>query len=183
MICCLIVDVDDNDITPQLSHRDKLIIFVTWLISVSSPLSPLFPTSLLQNVIMSSTTRPRTAKPRGICKYYTTLYGCLSGSSCKFLHGTTEQLDPRNPLLTPYDESKRCRFYAKGQSSRTNFLLPLSCLFPGFCRHSDQCWFKHIVNRPEVTPSLAREEEDLQNDPCSICFEKPATYGLLCTFP
>ena len=61
-----------------------------------------------------TTTRPRTTKPRGICKYYTTPRGCFAGSSCKFLHGTPEQLDPQNPLLTPHDESKRCIFYAQG---------------------------------------------------------------------
>lgn len=129
-----------------------------------------------------TTIRPRTTKPRGICKYYTTPRGCFAGSSCKFLHGTPEQLDPQNPLLTPHDESKRCIFYAQGQYFSANLLQILSHLFSGFCRRGDKCWFKHIVNQSQVTPSTAPEEEDLQNDPCSICFEKPATYGLLCTF-
>lgn len=130
----------------------------------------------------TTTTRPRTTKPRGICKYYTTPRGCFAGSSCKFLHGTPEQLDPQNTLLTPHDESKRCKFYAQGPSFSANILRIPSHLFPGFCRRGDLCWFKHVVNQSQVIPSTTLEEEDLKNDPCSICFEKPAIYGLLCMF-
>ncbi|KAJ3567348.1 hypothetical protein NP233_g6419 [Leucocoprinus birnbaumii] len=111
---------------------------------------------------MSSNLRPRTTKPRGICKYYTTPRGCLAGSSCKFLHGGAEQLDPQDSLLTPYDEAKRCKFYAQG-----------------YCRRGDQCWFKHIARLPAVSTSQLDKNDDLQNDPCSICFETPVTYGLL----
>ncbi|KAJ7066758.1 hypothetical protein C8F01DRAFT_982015 [Mycena amicta] len=53
---------------------------------------------------------------------------------------------------TPYDLSKTCRFYARG-----------------FCKHGAKCWFSHDRE------ALIEEEDDL----CSICFEKPVTYGLL----
>jgi E3 ubiquitin-protein ligase makorin len=133
-----------------------------------------------------SDVRPRTTNPRGICKYHTNPRGCPHGSSCKFLHGVAEQLDPQDRLLTPYDESKRCRFYAQGQYCAAHCLnsSPHFLLLVGFCRHGDQCWFKHIPEDPG--PSQRREllgEDDSQNEPCSICFEKPVTYGLLCTFP
>ena len=54
--------------------------------------------------------------------------------------------------LTPYDKSKVCRFYAAG-----------------YCKNGECCWFRH------VDPPKASEEEDL----CSICYDKPVTYGLL----
>ncbi|KAJ7043469.1 hypothetical protein C8F04DRAFT_943293 [Mycena alexandri] len=56
---------------------------------------------------------------------------------------------------TSYDRAKTCRFYASG-----------------FCKHGAQCWFSHVKGKEKE----AIEEED---DLCSICFDKPATYGLL----
>ncbi|KAF9453513.1 hypothetical protein P691DRAFT_658377 [Macrolepiota fuliginosa MF-IS2] len=114
---------------------------------------------------MSSNIRPRTSKPRGICKYYTLPRGCFAGSACKFLHGDPEHHDSRGPkhLLTPYDESKRCKYYANG-----------------FCRHGDHCWFKHTTDdAPPVSCDVEQRSDDQQDEPCSICFEKPVTYGLL----
>ncbi|KAF7770559.1 hypothetical protein Agabi119p4_6533 [Agaricus bisporus var. burnettii] len=93
--------------------------------------------------------RPSTSKPRGVCRYYASQHGCFAGAACKFLHPDSS--------LTPYDQSKRCKFYAQG-----------------FCRRGDQCWFKHTVDVPS-----ADDDRDSQNDPCSICFEMPVTYGLL----
>jgi len=46
---------------------------------------------------------------------------------------------------------------------------------PGFCKRGDACWFIHATDSKEV--STEEEDEEL----CSICFEKPATYGLLST--
>ncbi|KAJ7281771.1 hypothetical protein C8J57DRAFT_1298515 [Mycena rebaudengoi] len=91
--------------------------------------------------------RPVTSKARGICKYYATDRGCFAGRNCKFLHGDAK--------LTPYDQSKTCRFYAAG-----------------FCKRGAQCWFSHAKGKEK---EVIEDEDDL----CSICFEKPITYGLL----
>ncbi|EJF64258.1 hypothetical protein DICSQDRAFT_53855 [Dichomitus squalens LYAD-421 SS1] len=104
----------------------------------------------------SNVNRPVTSKPRGICAYYKTDRGCYQGDKCKFLHGESER-------LTPFDKSKLCRFYAAG-----------------FCRRGDQCWFKHVDSATPGSssrepPSDPHEEEYL----CSICYDKPTTYGLL----
>ncbi|KAJ7224399.1 hypothetical protein GGX14DRAFT_351591 [Mycena pura] len=98
---------------------------------------------------MSATSRPATSKPRGICKYYATERGCFNGRKCKFLHGETA-------THTPYDQAKTCRFYAAG-----------------FCKRGPQCWFSHAKGKG--SEQLIDDEDDL----CSICFEKPITYGLL----
>ncbi|KDQ61564.1 hypothetical protein JAAARDRAFT_123149 [Jaapia argillacea MUCL 33604] len=57
--------------------------------------------------------------------------------------------------ITPFDRSKTCIYYAQG-----------------YCRRGSQCWFKHVA---PSTPQPASSSDDL----CSICFEKPITYGLL----
>jgi len=56
---------------------------------------------------------------------------------------------------TPYDQAKTCRFYAAG-----------------FCKRGAQCWFSHAKGKEK---EVIAEEDDL----CSICFDKPITYGLL----
>ncbi|CAK5273946.1 unnamed protein product [Mycena citricolor] len=56
---------------------------------------------------------------------------------------------------TPYDKAKSCRFFAAG-----------------FCKRGSECWFAHIKGKDKG----AIEDED---DLCSICFDKPVTYGLL----
>lgn len=43
----------------------------------------------------------------------------------------------------------------------------------GFCKRGENCWFLHKSDRPK---DIQGEEE---HEPCSICFEKPAIYGLL----
>ncbi|KAF8957455.1 glucanotransferase domain of glycogen debranching enzyme-domain-containing protein [Flammula alnicola] len=116
--------------------------------------------------------RPITSKARGVCRYYTHPRGCYAGDRCKFLHaageGGGEGEGAAPVLLTPYDRSKRCRFYAQG-----------------FCKRGDKCWFLHTDEKEKDRdkgkasvpgPSSELEEED---DLCSICFEKPTTYGLL----
>ncbi|KAK0497147.1 hypothetical protein EDD18DRAFT_1073041 [Armillaria luteobubalina] len=94
--------------------------------------------------------RPITSKSRGTCKYYKEPRGCFAGSKCKFLHGESNSRG-----LTPYDQAKTCRFYAQG-----------------YCKRGDECWFKH-------TPRLPSPGVDDEDEPCSICFEQPVTYGLL----
>ncbi|GLB41953.1 putative zinc finger [Lyophyllum shimeji] len=111
---------------------------------------------------MNDVQRPITSKARGICKYYTTQRGCFAGDTCKFLHTTEPAVDPsssRPPYLTPYDEAKRCKYYAAG-----------------YCKHGAQCWFRHGIkdDPPKPGPPEADDEEL-----CSICFEKPSIYGLL----
>ncbi|KAH6916184.1 makorin-2 [Coprinopsis sp. MPI-PUGE-AT-0042] len=114
--------------------------------------------------------RPRTHKPRGICRYYETPRGCFAGNSCKFLHGQEQQLDvPKDaggtskPLLTPYDQAKICRYYASG-----------------FCRRGDSCWFKHVREGKEKETALSgNESDDSESTQCSICYETPVTFGLL----
>ncbi|KAF9557323.1 hypothetical protein CPC08DRAFT_668777 [Agrocybe pediades] len=109
----------------------------------------------------SSSTRPQTSKPRGICRYYNVPRGCFAGNNCKFLHGEpsadSKPEDP--PLLTPYDQSKRCRYYEQG-----------------FCKRGDACWFVHALPPSKITTTADVEAED---ELCSVCFEKPTTYGLL----
>ncbi|KAJ7245147.1 hypothetical protein B0H12DRAFT_790343 [Mycena haematopus] len=95
------------------------------------------------------TSRPVTSKARGICKYYTTDRGCFAGAKCKFLHGPVA-------THTPYDQAKICRFYANG-----------------FCKRGAKCWFAHTKGKEK---EIDIDEED---DLCSICFDKPVTYGLL----
>ncbi|EPQ56445.1 hypothetical protein GLOTRDRAFT_115698 [Gloeophyllum trabeum ATCC 11539] len=106
--------------------------------------------------------RPSTSKPRGVCKYYNAPRGCFAGDKCKFLHGETE-------TITPYDRSKTCSYYAAG-----------------YCRRGDQCWFRHVlpdkVKAPEQAEgSTTADSQDAVEfeDVCSICYEKPITYGLL----
>ncbi|KAG9312955.1 hypothetical protein JVU11DRAFT_6390 [Chiua virens] len=94
--------------------------------------------------------RPVTSKSRGICRYYTTPRGCFAGDNCKFLHGADEK-------LTPYDEGKLCKYYAKGH-----------------CIRGDQCWFRHVL---KVPPNDERIQFSAET--CCICLEKPITYGLL----
>ncbi|TRM60714.1 hypothetical protein BD626DRAFT_406853 [Schizophyllum amplum] len=101
--------------------------------------------------------RPSTSKARGVCKYYKEPRGCFAGSRCKFFHGEPGATD--GPTLTPYDASKTCRFFAKG-----------------YCNRGDSCWFRHVQS--EVSSSRATLE-DVEDDQCCICFEKPTTYGLL----
>ncbi|KAF5383685.1 hypothetical protein D9615_003649 [Tricholomella constricta] len=111
---------------------------------------------------MSDNHRPVTSKARGICKYYTTSRGCFAGHNCKFLHTTEPAIDPsgsRPAALTPYDKAKRCKHYAEG-----------------YCKRGDKCWFLHVVDKDPATEGAAElDDEEL----CSICFEKPLTYGLL----
>ncbi|KAJ6518634.1 hypothetical protein C8R45DRAFT_1065588 [Mycena sanguinolenta] len=94
--------------------------------------------------------RPVTSKSRGICKYYNTERGCFApAGKCKFLHGP-------DAIHTPYDQAKICRFYAAG-----------------FCKRGAKCWFIHTKGKEKAVDT--DEEDDL----CSICFDKPDTYGLL----
>ncbi|KAF7308653.1 hypothetical protein HMN09_00714700 [Mycena chlorophos] len=53
---------------------------------------------------------------------------------------------------TPYDKAKVCRWYKAG-----------------FCKRGTDCWFAHERETP------IPDEDDL----CSVCFERPDTYGLL----
>lgn len=105
--------------------------------------------------------RPSTSKPRGVCRFYGTSTGCRAGDSCKFLHGKEEK-------LTPYDKSKRCKFWEAG-----------------YCRRGDSCWFIHgpaalsDQSQAEAGPSTSKTKLDVEDDLCSICYEKPSTYGLL----
>ncbi|TEB21818.1 hypothetical protein FA13DRAFT_1642272 [Coprinellus micaceus] len=123
--------------------------------------------------------RPQTHKPRGTCRYYNTPRGCFAGDKCKFLHGepplvevgvergTEDASSQHAPLLTPYDQAKRCRYFAKG-----------------FCKRGEECWFQHVLDPSspmDVKEKCAVDEDsDLEADPlCSVCYEKPTTYGLL----
>ncbi|KAF4570032.1 hypothetical protein EYR40_009018 [Pleurotus pulmonarius] len=107
--------------------------------------------------------RPRTSKPRGVCKYYSQPRGCFAGKSCKFLHG-----DPGAEQLTPYDKAKVCKFYQQG-----------------YCKRGDECWFRHVKagrnagESSSVAGPSSPEADDGFEDLCSICFDKPTTYGLL----
>ncbi|KIK60305.1 hypothetical protein GYMLUDRAFT_602443 [Collybiopsis luxurians FD-317 M1] len=102
--------------------------------------------------------RPSTSKARGICRYYQYPRGCFAGDGCKFLHGDPKVDKGTNARLTPYDQAKTCRYFAKG-----------------FCKHGDKCWFRHITPKPVDTAA----EIDPADEACSICFENPPVYGLL----
>ncbi|KZT27820.1 hypothetical protein NEOLEDRAFT_1059740 [Neolentinus lepideus HHB14362 ss-1] len=106
--------------------------------------------------------RPATSKPRGVCKYYNTARGCFAGDKCRFLHGETE-------TITPYDRSKTCVYYAAG-----------------YCRRGDRCWFRHVLPEKAKAPAESSSSTTVDevvsedfDDVCSICYEKPTTYGLL----
>ncbi|KXN86635.1 putative E3 ubiquitin-protein ligase makorin-1 [Leucoagaricus sp. SymC.cos] len=130
---------------------------------------------------MPSNARPRTSKPRGICKYYITPRGCFAGSSCKFLHGAAEQLDPQEPLLTPYDAAKRCKFYCirqwrdqKGQQiERGNMKKCPMCREPSrFITPSSRFW-KH--GHPEKDRVTKAYRDSMAKVPCRYfkqCLER-----------
>ena len=130
-----------------------------------------------------STTRPSTSKPRGVCRYYTQQRGCFAADKCKFLHGEPPieaKLDDP-PMLTPYDKAKRCDFYARGlMSLALSDLFWLYGLLSGFCKRGDACWFLHVSDRKSGDNFTLTEDED--EELCSICFEKPVTFGLLGIF-
>ncbi|KAG5639581.1 hypothetical protein H0H81_010783 [Sphagnurus paluster] len=114
--------------------------------------------------IATAPSRPITSKARGVCKYYTTPRGCFAGPACKFLHTSEPAVDPsgsRPVALTPFDQAKHCRYFAEG-----------------YCKRGDQCWFLHVV---EAAPGAVAEQQSREGEEevCSICFEKPSTYGLL----
>jgi E3 ubiquitin-protein ligase makorin len=112
------------------------------------------------------TSRPVTSRSRGICKYYQTERGCFSGRNCKFLHGTVA-------THTPYDQAKTCRFYEAGPYHSPPYrVCAETTRSTGFCKRGAQCWFAH-------TKGKEKEVIDEEDDLCSICFEKPVTYGLL----
>lgn len=120
--------------------------------------------------------RPVTSKSRGICQYYDSPRGCFSGNRCKFLHGVPVQELGQNvqPLLTPYDQAKECRYYQRGVfpgSPRSN---QINSNLLGFCKRGELCWFKHVDSHHNQT-NILEEDDQL----CSVCFEKPVTFGLL----
>ena len=119
----------------------------------------------------SATTRPATSKARGVCKYYTDPRGCYAKDKCKFLHSEPPK-EGEDPALTPYDRSKTCKFFAEGEVTAVCLYILSLTRYQGYCRRGDKCWFLHT----DAKGKGALEEED---DLCSICFEKPITYGLL----
>ncbi|KAL0579268.1 hypothetical protein V5O48_002722 [Marasmius crinis-equi] len=115
----------------------------------------------------TATDRPSTSKSRGTCKYYKTPRGCFAGKTCKFVHGDPEVDKGVDARLTPYDQSKTCRFFAKG-----------------YCKRGEKCWFLHTLPSPnQASGSTGVNTPDEELDPidelCSVCFEKPTLYGLL----
>ncbi|KAI6112699.1 hypothetical protein F5141DRAFT_1109200 [Pisolithus sp. B1] len=71
-----------------------------------------------------------------------------------FAGDTCKFLHGPDEKYTPYDKAKVCRYYVKGH-----------------CTRGDRCWFRHEL--PSTPP------EHVDADTCSICMEKPTTYGLL----
>ena len=65
------------------------------------------------------------------------------------------------------------------RSSRSSRFLADAIAPVGYCRRGANCWFRHVMDpngkkRPEPT-----DEDELL---CSICLDKPTTFGLLGTF-
>jgi hypothetical protein len=109
----------------------------------------------------ASGARPSTSKPRGSCTFFAAGRACRAGDDCKFVHD-----DPLG--RTPFDLSKRCKFFDAG-----------------FCRRGDACWFKHAGPGLEAGAPVPATMSGLSGaieDACSICYEKPTTYGLLCEY-
>ncbi|KIK19218.1 hypothetical protein PISMIDRAFT_108099 [Pisolithus microcarpus 441] len=71
-----------------------------------------------------------------------------------FAGDTCKFLHGPDEKYTPYDKAKVCRYYVNGH-----------------CKRGDRCWFRHEL--PSTPP------EQIDADTCSICMEKPTTYGLL----
>ncbi|KLO12762.1 hypothetical protein SCHPADRAFT_399908 [Schizopora paradoxa] len=119
----------------------------------------------------TSSQRPQTSRPRGVCSYFNSPRGCLNGQMCKFLHGAEQ-------TMSPYDTNKVCRFYSAG-----------------YCKRGDNCWFRHLSftppafpttnassapsDSPASNPVLAASDSEDDDNMCCICQEKPTTYGLL----
>ncbi|PFH46872.1 hypothetical protein AMATHDRAFT_153580 [Amanita thiersii Skay4041] len=107
--------------------------------------------------------RPQTSRPRGICRYHQAPRGCFTGDKCKFLHAKPPESPDSESLktsVTPYDAAKSCRYYANG-----------------YCKRGSECWFRHVIepNATRGTKNPGIEEELF----CSVCLEKPVTFGLL----
>ena len=51
-------------------------------------------------------------------------------------------------------------------------------LLLGFCKRGDACWFLHVSDRRKSGDNLTLTEDE-DEELCSICFEKPVTFGLL----
>jgi len=114
---------------------------------------------ILEMAGSSSSSRPPTNKPRGVCRYYKIPGGCFAGESCKFLHGED------SATLSPFDASKTCRYYQAG-----------------YCKRGASCWFKHVDANgagSSSQPGSSSKVVDEAEQACSICFETPTTFGLL----
>jgi len=51
----------------------------------------------------------------------------------------------------------------------------------GFCKRGEGCWFLHVSDSKDKQAVSSLVEEVEEDEPCSICFEQPTTYGLLGT--
>lgn len=129
--------------------------------------------------------RPSTSKSRGICRYYLEPRGCFAGDNCKFLHAA-ESASNQTVQLTPYDRAKKCRYFAAGKSAVLVLGAHSSKLEIGFCRREEKCWFRHVI--PTATEDCKDNKlgsdgvVDVDDELCSICLEKPMTYGLLSAY-
>lgn len=64
-----------------------------------------------------------------------------------------------------YDQNKTCKFYAAG-----------------YCRRGADCWFLHRdpgAVKPTAKAAAASTSSEDEEHVCSICLEKPVTFGLL----
>jgi hypothetical protein len=74
--------------------------------------------------------------------------------------------------LTPYDQAKRCRYFDNGIVLCHDLVVAADYPSSGYCKRGEKCWFLHKSDKNHVV-------QDDDDEFCSICFEKPAIYGLL----
>lgn len=122
------------------------------------------------------------------CSFFNSSQGCLRGTSCPFLHQVPSAGPSRECTGVSGDDSSRHRLQTQSQP-------PCEFFKNGQCTKGNQCQLKHVISDVSGKPEGGTQSQVLgpdapttktQNQPeeevdltCSICYETPATYGIL----